>query len=69
MEVSADNSYPDFRSPLPAPRSPFPVLVTSGSTVDSDGRTLDVPNQEPILLAEPNLWREEISSLLRKIGK
>ena len=29
MEVSADNSFPDFRSPLPAPRSPFPVLVTS----------------------------------------
>ena len=44
MEVSADNSFPDFRcpfpaprsplpvprSPFPAPRSPFPVLVTSG---------------------------------------
>ena len=36
VEVSADNSFPDFRSPfpvprspLPAPRSPFPVLVTS----------------------------------------
>ena len=25
MEVSADNSFPDFRSPLPAPRSPLPV--------------------------------------------
>ena len=36
VEVSADNSFPDFRSPfpaprspLPAPRSPFPALVTS----------------------------------------
>ena len=29
MEVSADNSFPDFRSPFPVPRSPFPVLVTS----------------------------------------
>ena len=29
MEVSADNSFPDFRSPFPAPRSPFPDLVTS----------------------------------------
>ena len=25
MEVSADNSFPDFRSPFPAPRSPLPV--------------------------------------------
>ena len=23
--VSADNSFPDFRSPFPAPRSPLPV--------------------------------------------
>ena len=33
MEVSADNSFPDFRSPFPAPRSPFPVLVTSVPSV------------------------------------
>ena len=25
MEVSADNSFPDFRSPFPALRSPLPV--------------------------------------------
>ena len=25
MEVSADNSFPDFRSPFPAPRSPLPA--------------------------------------------
>ena len=25
MEVSADNSFPDFRSPFPVPRSPLPV--------------------------------------------
>ena len=33
MEVTADYSFPDFRSPFPAPRSPFAVLVTSGITV------------------------------------
>ena len=33
VEVSADNSFPDFRSPFPVPRSPFPVLVTSPITV------------------------------------
>ena len=30
MEVTADYSFPDLRSPFPAPRSPLPVLVTSG---------------------------------------
>ena len=25
VEVTADNSFPDFRSPFPVPRSPFPV--------------------------------------------
>ena len=33
MEVTADYSFPDFRSPLPAPRSPFLVLVTSISNL------------------------------------
>ena len=36
MEVSADNSFPDFRSPFPVPRSPFPVLVTSFLKLDRE---------------------------------
>ena len=30
MEDTVDYSFSDFHFPLPAPRSPFPVLVTSG---------------------------------------
>ena len=29
MKVTADYSFPDFRSPFPVPRSPFPISVTS----------------------------------------
>ena len=39
VEVSADNSFPDFRSPFPTPRSPFAVLVTSVWKVGSTGET------------------------------
>ena len=49
MEVTADYSFPDFRSPfpvprsrspLPAPRSPFPVLVTSSIFFGFEARCL-----------------------------
>ena len=46
MEVSADNSFPDFRSPFPAPRSLLPVLVTSGRFLGAGPlKTLDKGEQ------------------------
>ena len=44
MEVSADKSFPDFRSPFPVPRSPLPVRRFSNILTKPLKVSLDVYN-------------------------